>query len=153
MSQKKLTKLVQFFIFNFIIVFTSCNGTIEDDSPENIDNQSIINPDSFYLESNIEKGQILTVNFMEKPLEVEKVNDQFIFEGDIIIIPDDKNSTKTTANKSVGRTTARWENNTVYYEIEDTVDLQYRIFDAIEHWEQNTSLRFYPKEFMKLDML
>jgi hypothetical protein len=46
------------------------------------------------------------------------------------------------AQKSVGRTSARWPDNTVYYSIDSNLPDQNRAIDAIKHWEANTSLEF-----------
>jgi hypothetical protein len=46
------------------------------------------------------------------------------------------------AQKSVGRTSARWPDNTVYYSIDSNLPDQNRVIDAIKHWVANTSLKF-----------
>jgi len=131
-----------FFVLNLFILLTSCNSDLDE-------NQSILNEETssssnikkFNVESSNIDGDIVTINFLNSPLTVEKIDDQFIFEGDIIVSPDNNN----VSSKSVGRTIARWEDNIVYYEIDNDLPNQYRVTDAILHWEENTSLRFYPK--------
>ena len=46
------------------------------------------------------------------------------------------------ATKSVGRTSAYWTDNTVYYEIDGSLPDKDRVYDAISHWEANTNLEF-----------
>jgi len=46
------------------------------------------------------------------------------------------------AQKSVGRTSARWPDNTVYYAIDSNLPDQNRALDAIKHWEASTTLKF-----------
>lgn len=125
-------------------LFFSCETDIN--SNEEISKNEAISPESFQVESNSIRGEIVTIQFFEEQVEVEKINDDYYLEGDIIVTPDEVyNASKHHSNKSVGRTTRRWENNAVYYEIENDLPNQYRVYDAIEHWEENTDVRFYPK--------
>jgi hypothetical protein len=45
-------------------------------------------------------------------------------------------------NKSVGRTSGMWTDNTVYYAIESGLENKSRVYDAIKHWEDNTNIEF-----------
>lgn len=85
-------------------------------------------------------------------MPVENVNGNYIYQGDIII-PRGKASKspvklvyepdeKAPANKSVGRTSGYWKDNTVYYEIDGSLPNKDRVYDAISHWEANTNLEF-----------
>ncbi|MDO5969122.1 M12 family metallopeptidase, partial [Flavivirga aquimarina] len=136
---KTLTLMI---LFN---LFTACE---KDFNPNNETAKNLENNDlkENFVETYGVKGEVTTVKYFDQLIEVEKVGDQYILGGDMIIIPDNEYyANKTNAIKSVGRTTARWGNNTVYYEIESDLPNQYRVHDAIDHWEQNTSIRFYPK--------
>ncbi|WP_255452687.1 M12 family metallopeptidase [Aquimarina sp. RZ0] len=86
-------------------------------------------------------GELLDINYLGQEVTVEKIEEHYIFEGDIKMIPDTKNSIL----KSTGRTQGRWPNNTVYYAIESGLPNQARVTDAIAHWESNSSLRFIPR--------
>lgn len=82
----------------------------------------------------------------------EKINGDNIYEGDIIlpeafITDSNKNlvleqGQRPDVNKSVGRTSGRWPNNTVYYAIDSDLPSQNRVTAAIAHWEANTNLKF-----------
>lgn len=98
------------------------------------------------------KGTATDVYYTGIKMAVENVNGNYIFEGDIMI-PKGKASKspvnlvlekgdKVSQAKSVGRTSAYWEDNTVYYEIDSRLGNQDRVFDAISHWEANTNLEF-----------
>ena len=97
-------------------------------------------------------GSVTEVFFAGQKLPVEQINGDFIYQGDILLPPDmvSPNEVKLVfekgeevpANKSVGRTSGRWPNNTVYYAIEGSLENKARVYDAIKHWETNTSLDF-----------
>ncbi|WP_108866387.1 M12 family metallopeptidase [Aquimarina aquimarini] len=86
-------------------------------------------------------GEVMDIDFFGESITVEKIDDQYVFEGDIIMNP----HSHTPSQKSVGRTQARWSNNIVYYEIENGISDPNRILQAIEHWQANTYLRFIPR--------
>ncbi len=132
-------------VSNLFIFFTSCENNI-DSEIATINQETLTNTNPFFVESSTIDGEIVSINFFEEYIDVEKIDNQYIFEGDIIVTPDaEVLKNKNSSSKSVGRTTARWENNEVFYEIDSDLPNQYRVFDAILHWEQNTNLRFYPK--------
>lgn len=99
-----------------------------------------------------EIGDISEVFFTGKKMAVEEINGEFIYEGDIMFSPDMLSNTPLDLNyekgalvmsqKSVGRTSSRWTDNTVYYAIDSNLPNQSRAIDAIKHWEANTSLKF-----------
>ncbi len=82
----------------------------------------------------------------------EKIDNQYVYEGDIILPKDQVFSSvenlillpgqEPTSNRSVGRTSGRWPNNTVYYTIDANLPNSSRVTSAINHWEANTNLRF-----------
>ncbi len=82
------------------------------------------------------QGKVSTINYDGKVLQVERVNDCYVLEGDILI-PASHDQSKAT-----GRTTSRWPNGVVVYDIDPALPNQSRVFNAISHWEQNTSIRF-----------
>lgn len=96
-------------------------------------------------------GDVTDIYFGGRQLPVEAVNGTFVYQGDILFSPDmiSKSPVKviyekgeTPAQKSVGRTSAYWPNNTVYYDIDGSLPDKNRVYDAISHWEANTSLEF-----------
>ncbi|MDX1701588.1 MAG: M12 family metallopeptidase, partial [Melioribacteraceae bacterium] len=99
-----------------------------------------------------ETGTKTDVYYTGKKMPVENVNGNYVYQGDIII-PRNKASKspvklvynkgeKAPQTKSVGRTSAYWTDNTVYYEIDGSLPDKNRVYDAISHWEANTNLEF-----------
>lgn len=97
-------------------------------------------------------GSVSTVYYAGKEIPVEEYNGEYVFQGDIVLKRDmvshepqklvyEKGETPP-AEKSVGRTSKRWPNNTVYYSIDGNLSNKSRVHDAITHWEANTNLTF-----------
>lgn len=99
-----------------------------------------------------ESGKLKDVFFAGQKITVEQIDGDLIYEGDIIFSEDmvSSNDVKLvyeegetpSQQKSVGRTSARWPDNTVYYSIDGNLPDQSRVTNAISHWETNTSLKF-----------
>lgn len=92
------------------------------------------------------------VYFAGHQIPVESYNGDYVYQGDIIIpsgmvtpgpvkLVFEKGETPPES-KSVGRTSARWPHNTVYYAIDSGLDNTSRVHDAIAHWESKTNLDF-----------
>ncbi len=97
-------------------------------------------------------GNVTEVYFAGNKIPVEQFDGNYVYQGDILLSPDmishqpvklvfEKGETPP-ATKSVGRTSGRWPNNTVYYAIESGLDNKSRVYDAIAHWEAKTNLDF-----------
>ena len=97
-------------------------------------------------------GTVTDVFFAGMRIPVEELEGEYVYQGDILFSKDmvtsepvklvyEKGETPSP-QKSVGRTSGRWPNNTVYYAIDGNLDNQQRVFDAIKHWESNTNLTF-----------
>lgn len=99
-----------------------------------------------------ETGAVQQVFFAGEQMAVEEINGDYVYEGDILLPPDMLTSNPIkmifdegevpTVSRSVGRTSARWPNNTVYYAIDGKLSSQNRVTEAIKHWESKTSLKF-----------
>ncbi|CAM4112832.1 M12 family metallopeptidase [Gillisia hiemivivida] len=97
-------------------------------------------------------GMLSEVYFAGQKITVEEIDGDYIYEGDIIFSNDMITSKdvklvfekgeEIPAQKSVGRTSARWTDNTVYYSIDSNLPDKNRATDAIKHWEANTNLKF-----------
>ncbi|WP_282079444.1 M12 family metallopeptidase [Aquimarina algiphila] len=97
-------------------------------------------------------GKVTEMYYAGEKIQVEEINGEYIYEGDIVfsknmlsIAPTKlvfEEGEQIPEQKSVGRTGGRWPDNTVYYTVESGLPKQYRVSDAIAHWEANTSLRF-----------
>lgn len=98
-----------------------------------------------------DKGKFTDVYYAGQKLPVAQINGKHVYQGDIILpkgkttkspvkIVYEKGEIPTT--KSAGRTSHYWTDNTVYYSIDSSLPDDYRVYDAISHWEANTNLKF-----------
>jgi hypothetical protein len=125
--------------------------------PVNETTTQITNPETEIAAANVEeaypgeRGNVSEVYYAGQKLAVEEIDGDYIYQGDIMFKANMISSKyvdpvyekgQEPTNKSVGRTSARWPNNTVYYEIDGSLPDQKRVTDAIAHWEANTSLDF-----------
>ena len=76
--------------------------------------------------------------FTHIPVEYTMIEGEAIFEGDIILQLDDPAQLGTGVR---GRQ-YRWDDGVIPYVIDDNLPMQYRVHDAIAHWEENTPIRF-----------
>lgn len=130
------------------------------DTVEEVDgNQGIVSPQGLVGEQiNTEVANpdaptsISEVYFAGNKIPVEKMNENFVYQGDIMLSNDMvsyepvklvfEKGEKPPANKSVARTSGRWPNNTVYYSIDSNLPDKSRVYNAISHWEAKTNLDF-----------
>lgn len=101
-----------------------------------------------------EFGTVSDIYYTGLKMPVENINGNYVYQGDIII-PKSKASKspvklvyekgEAAPEKSVGRTSAYWPDNTVYYAIDASLSNADRVYDAISHWEANTNLEFVKK--------
>ncbi|WP_299889806.1 M12 family metallopeptidase [uncultured Lacinutrix sp.] len=89
------------------------------------------------------EGSIHTLYYGLTEVTVEKINDTYVLDGDIVFALDQLTTTPSNdENRSVGRTGGRWPNNIVHYSIDPNLPNQQRVIDAIAHWENNTAIEF-----------
>ena len=104
-------------------------------------------------------GELTEVYYAGQKLPVEIHEESFVYQGDILL-PSDlvsrenvkliyEKGEKPHRNKSVGRTTGRWTNGIVYYSVSRLLPSKERVYDAIDHWEQNTNLQFVERTYQK----
>ncbi len=99
-----------------------------------------------------EIGAVSDVYFAGQKIPVESFNGDYIYQGDMLFSSDMVSTSPVKlvfeegetppAQKSVGRTSGRWPDNTVYYAIDAGLTNQQRVIDAIKHWESKTNLKF-----------
>jgi len=99
-----------------------------------------------------EFGLISEVYFAGQKMAVEEIDGEFVYEGDIIFSPNMLNSKNVklvyekgevpSQQKSVGRTSSRWPDNKVYFSVDSNLPDKNRVYDAVQHWEANSSLDF-----------
>lgn len=149
-----MKKLKLIFMLPALIII----GCSEDPISDQIDNENETQTQITNQKDDIteiaypnDKGAVTDVYYTGIKMPVESVNGQYIFEGDIII-PKGK-ATKSPVklvyekgeaptDKSVGRTSHYWTDNTVYYEIDGSLPNTDRVYDAISHWESKTNIEF-----------
>ncbi|TDN87556.1 astacin (peptidase family M12A) [Salegentibacter sp. 24] len=97
-------------------------------------------------------GPVSQVYYAGQKMPVEEHNGDYVYQGDIMIPVNKtskspqsiiyKNKAAIPQNKSTGRTSGMWPDNTVYFAINSTLADKDRVYDAIQHWENNTPLKF-----------
>ncbi|HSI69107.1 MAG TPA: M12 family metallopeptidase [Gillisia sp.] len=96
-------------------------------------------------------GKVTEVYYAGQQISVEEIDGEYIYQGDIMLPANELSSSpvklvyeegETPSEKSVGRTSGRWTNNTVYYSIDGNLSSKNRVTDAIKHWETNTNIKF-----------
>lgn len=143
------------YFFPAALLFASCS---QDPAEEIIDSGLIESEVTEASASNIEEANpgasqgVQDIYFAGSKIPVETFEGDYVYQGDILI-PMDMASTQEVklvfekgetppVNKSVGRTSGRWPNNTVYYAIDSNLDNKARVYDAIKHWEDQTNVDF-----------
>jgi hypothetical protein len=86
-----------------------------------------------------ESGETVIVEFEGDTLTCEWINGHYVFQGDMLIIPDEGNGLKGTGKDNIKM---RWPYGVVYYAINDNFPRQDRITDAIYMWESSTDIVF-----------
>lgn len=158
-----LEKIENLLMKNFKLVYilpalaflASCSK----DAPEDLEDLNTVDPavevaasEDLIELANPEPGNVTHVYYAGHQLPVEQFNGEYVYQGDILLPPDMVSNQEqkivyqkgeaVPANKSVGRTSGRWPNNTVYYAIESGLDNKARVYDAIKHWESSTNIDF-----------
>lgn len=136
-----------------VLAFLSCSeDSMDPQSPEEqitgTTEEVVANVEVAYPN---EIGAVSEVYFAGQKMAVEAIDGEYIYEGDIKLLPDMLSSKsqllvyepgQKVSEKSVGRTSAYWPSNTVYYSIDSNLSGKERVTEAINHWEANTSLKF-----------
>ena len=99
-----------------------------------------------------ELGKVSDVYFAGQKMPMETINGDFVYQGDMLFRSEMvtaepvkliyEKGEEPPQQKSVGRTSGRWPDNKVYYSIDGSLSDKNRVYDAIKHWESNTSLTF-----------
>ncbi|HEY8402557.1 MAG TPA: M12 family metallopeptidase [Cytophagaceae bacterium] len=136
---KTLKKIIsQGLVFSILIFAFSCKNEKEVATPE---------PASTSMETELafpgKKGVVMTAYIDGEPVPVEKIDNFYVYQGDILLNEEDliNPAARTTG---VGKKTGRWPNATLYYTIGSSISSakRQRILDAIAHWQANTNIKF-----------
>ncbi|WP_300440024.1 M12 family metallopeptidase [Christiangramia sp.] len=148
-----MRKLKLVFVLPLLAIF-ACS---EDPVTDQINSENTPQTQSKNLLDNVTEvafpeqfGTVSDVYYTGLKLPVEDIEGQYVYQGDIII-PRNKTSKSPVEviyekgqapQKSVGRTSHYWPDNTVFYDIDGSLPDKNRVYDAISHWEANTNLEF-----------
>ena len=85
-----------------------------------------------------------------QPITYKEINGKAVFQGDIILRPEQLNPVGDSMSTDNGRTSGagssnkllRWRSFTIPYTIDPALPNQSRVTNAIAHWEAKTPLRF-----------
>lgn len=77
-------------------------------------------------------------------IQYMEIENQKVFEGDIILTEEQLSEVSAANGRTEGaaRNTLRWPNGVVYYSIASDLTNPQRVYDAIAHWQNYSSLRF-----------
>jgi uncharacterized protein (TIGR02145 family) len=90
-------------------------------------------------------GEIVEFVINGDTITCEKINGEYVFQGDIILTEEQLFHSDTLKGAgSFAFLTKRWPNRMVYYLIDNTISDPSKILEAISEIEKNTSIRFYP---------
>lgn len=147
MKRKKLILLLP------ALAFLACSKDINEDQLDLSSQVEKVSQDELLELANPDfTGAVSDVYFAGMKIPVEEFEGNYLYQGDILFSKDMVSLEEEKlvyepgetppANKSVGRTSGRWPNNTVYYAIDPNLDNQARVTDAIKHWESKTNIKF-----------
>jgi len=88
--------------------------------------------------------------FSHQPVTYNLVDGQPMVEGDIILQLDGEGM--QTAGTGVPFIDRRWKDGLIPYEINPNLPMQYRVHDAIDHWEELTDIRFVLRDDSNADL-
>lgn len=158
-SKKREYLLMKNLKFTLLLPALALVYSCSEDNPEDLDSidgtdalTEIVNQEIMTEFANPSPGPSTDIYFAGQKMAVEQSNGDYIYEGDILLPPDlvshediqvvFEEGDVVPETKSVGRTSGRWPNNTVYYAIESGLENKVRVYDAIKHWESNTNIKF-----------
>jgi astacin len=95
----------------------------------------------------VRSGYVQRLNGPPVLVDYEVIEGKAVFEGDIILDPDlvqpvPEEGQPTTKGIVITGDRFRWRNGVVPFLIDPNLTNQARVTNAIQHWEQNTTIRF-----------
>lgn len=91
-------------------------------------------------------GELIDLVIDSMQIIVEKIDGEYIFQGDIVLTEDQVSEWSPLKGASISELIRRWSGSTIYYTIDEDLPLQDRVIEAIEHWEENTPLKFIKRK-------
>ncbi|WP_198519988.1 M12 family metallopeptidase [Olleya sp. Bg11-27] len=136
-------KHLLFCTIGISIMLTSCQNEEINQDEDQLIQEEVLDQSEVELAYPDQIGSLHKLYYGLSELTVEKIEDTYVLDGDIVFRLNQLTTTPSNeTDRSVGRTGGRWNNNIVYYQINSTLSNQQRVFDAIAHWEANTSVQF-----------
>ncbi|CAM1358782.1 M12 family metallopeptidase [Tenacibaculum xiamenense] len=143
-----------FFLAGLLAIMMSCN---EDDTfEENKVEEEALNSTHTELAFPNRLGPLKKGFFEGMEITYEIIDGEYVLGGDVILpkelVYDSEDDffksqiNRKTNMKSVGLTTNRWPENTVYYKIDEDLPESSRVTEAIDHWKEKTNLVFKEKQ-------
>lgn len=127
---------IQPLIF-MMLVYIMCTACEKDNpSYNNYQNENLLLTEEAFPNTS---GEIINVEFNGEVLTCELIDGKYVFQGDMIIIPDTEKSLK---GAGLDDESTRWPYGWVYYTIAEDIPDQERITDAIKDWEDRTDIQF-----------
>ncbi|MDT0677425.1 M12 family metallopeptidase [Autumnicola musiva] len=133
------------------IIACSKDSISENTEIENLPQENVVNQNLTEVAYPKSKGIVSDIYYAGQKLPVAEIEGNYVYQGDIIL-PKSKAASqfqelvyeqgKAPTNKSTGRTSGMWPDNTVYYAIDSDLPDKERVYDAIKHWETNTPITF-----------
>jgi len=140
------------FLLLPVLAILACS---KDPISENEESETRLKPEEI-LEQQTEiaypeqTGSVSEIYYAGQKMPVESQDGNYVYQGDILIPVNQTSKSPQslildkdeTPQKSTGRTSGMWPDNTVYYSIDSNLSDKNRVHDAIAHWESNTPLKF-----------
>lgn len=127
---KKLFSTLCIIIFS-IIAFISCEK-----NTESVEKPKIAEAFPGVI------GQIVDFVNNQDTISCEKINGEYIFQGDIILTETQLDDFVNSKGGAIASLSKRWPNNTVYFTINENVTKRERIVAAIAAYHSNTNIKF-----------
>lgn len=128
------------------VIFSACQKKKLDDlatTKETVQGQQQIaaNPESPYSHLN---GIPKVGGTSNNPLYYIQYDSLSILDGDIVLSKEQVSGSAQARLEGAGINGAfyRWPNRIVYYAIDPALPMQYRVYDAINHWTNTTMIKF-----------
>lgn len=128
------------FYLNFLAVATTLTGCGDDKKVSPAIQLSFNTTESAYPS---QTGPYQQAYLYGYPVNYVVINNDAVFQKDIILRQEELTD-QPTESKTTGRTRAgsKWPNKIVYYKIDPALPNPQRVYNAMTHWEANTSIRF-----------
>jgi len=146
-------KNLKYFLSIPLFAILSCSEENVSNTFSENENQLLVTDGMTEIAFPDESGVVSIIYFAGHKLPVEKLNNKYVYQGDIFL--PEANISKTPVelileadeepnitNKSVGRTQYFWPDNIVFYDIDPSLPNNERVSNAINHWESNTAVKF-----------